>query len=262
VTRRSSSSARTWSRWSSRAIAIALGIALPTVLLGLGWLAASLRERETLAREQRLLLTRSADAIRGAIDESLEEMRRREDGRPFYLYNHFYSPPEVIAINDPVAVSPLASEPTDPRIVGHFQIDPGGAVRTPYEIEPGSKGSRRALAVTSRVSSPGLGPLRALAVRSPDAPSSSSPSSLVAGGEIAAPADAGSPVVPPRRVVRRARIASTRDRDAGQASSAQASLTPQGPLTVTPSGRSVSCIAVSTSSLRSTPLSGVAEWIW
>ena len=108
-----------------RALAMVVGIALPTVLLGVGWLMASLGEREALIREQEQALARTADAVRGAVDESLEELRRREDRRPFYLYTPFYSPPpeEVIALNDPLVASPLAGDPDDIRILGYFQVD-------------------------------------------------------------------------------------------------------------------------------------------
>src|SRR5690349_10285791 len=125
-----------------RTIALVLGVAVPVLLLGLGWLASSLRERAALEREQRALLTRTAAVARGAVDESLEELRRREDARPFYLYNHYYTPPDVFALSDPVAISPLAGVPDDPRIVGYFQVDPGGAVRTPYENDGGGQGDR------------------------------------------------------------------------------------------------------------------------
>ena len=64
--------------------------------------------------------------------------------RPFYLYNHFYSPPEVLAVGDAVAVSPLAADPDDPRVVGYFQVDPGERVRTPYPADDRDPGPPRA----------------------------------------------------------------------------------------------------------------------
>ncbi|MCC6877610.1 MAG: HAMP domain-containing histidine kinase [Sandaracinaceae bacterium] len=118
-----------------RLVALAVGLVLSTLLLGGGWLLSTLRERETRLREEQERLLRIADAVRGAVDESLEELRAREDARPFYLYNHYYSPPDVLAISDPIAVSPLAHAPRDLRLVGHFQIEPGSIVRTPYEAE-------------------------------------------------------------------------------------------------------------------------------
>jgi signal transduction histidine kinase len=67
----------------------------------------------------------------------MRELVAREDERPFYEYSHYYSPPDVLALTDPVAISPLATESGDPRIVGHFELDPDGTLRTPYAIESG-----------------------------------------------------------------------------------------------------------------------------
>ncbi len=140
---------------------VVLGVAMPTVLLGVGWLWASVRERDSLEREQRAALLRAADVVRGVVDESLEELRAREDARPFYLYNHFYSPPDVLAVSDPVAVSPLARDPEDPRVVGYFQVEPGGTVRTPYSPAPGDVVTERERRVVSAARSEALAAVRA-----------------------------------------------------------------------------------------------------
>ena len=152
---------------SARRAALALGIALPTLFLAGGWLLATRRERDARAEDARTRLTRSAAAVSAAVDESLEELRRREDARPFYVYNHFYVPPEVFSVTDPIAVSPLAGEPDDPRIVGYFQVDPGGAVRAPYATEPGDAHLPRAAQVLALVRSDALRPVRALAFGEP-----------------------------------------------------------------------------------------------
>lgn len=161
---RSKSTART-----GRRLALALGVALPTLLLAGGWLAATRRERDARADDARTRLTTSAAAVAAAVDESLEELRRREDARPFYVYNHFYVPPEVFSVTDPIAVSPLAGQPDDPRIIGHFQVDPGGAVRTPYAPEPGDARLARAARVLAIARSAPLASVRALAFDSPRA---------------------------------------------------------------------------------------------
>lgn len=105
---------------------------VPTLLLAAGWLVASLRAHSLSLRDREARLEQEIRSVRSAVDESLEELRVREDEREFYLYNKYYSPPDVIALNDPVAVSPLASDPSDERILGYFQVEPGGAIRTPY----------------------------------------------------------------------------------------------------------------------------------
>ncbi len=153
-----------------RILALGLGVALPTVLLAGGWLLASLREQAGLAREHEAERRQAAERIAAAVREGLEELRRREDARPFYLYNHFYSPPEVLAAGDAVAVSPLAADPDDPRIRGHFQVDPGERVRTPYPIDDDDPGPPRHRTLVEVASTPAFAPLRALSFGVPTPP--------------------------------------------------------------------------------------------
>ena len=115
---------------------------VPTLLLAAGWLVASLRTHSLSLRDREARLEQEIRSVRSAVDESLEELRIREDERPFYLYNKYYSPPDVIALNDPVALSPLASEPSDERIMGYFQVEPDGAVRTPYTRDESERSVR------------------------------------------------------------------------------------------------------------------------
>lgn len=123
---------------------LGVAIVLPAVLLAVGWWTAAERERESGVRAYLARLERTSDVVRAAIDESLEELRQREDSRPFYLYNRYYSPPDVLALSDPVAISPLAGEPLDPRIVGYFQMDPDGSLHTPYRAATEDPPSARA----------------------------------------------------------------------------------------------------------------------
>ncbi len=113
-------------------IVLIMGVALPTLLLAWGWYASAAKESAALRRAREAEVIHTADAVRGAVDESLEELRQRESKRPFYLYNFYYSPPDALAINDPVLVSPLASRPDDPRLLGYFNVEPGGVVTTPH----------------------------------------------------------------------------------------------------------------------------------
>lgn len=145
-----------------RVVALAVGLVVSTLLLGGGWLRSTWREHETRLREASARVMSVADRVHGAIDESLEELRAREDERPFYLYSHFYSPPDVLALSDPVAVSPLARPPTDPRIIGHFQLDPGGMVRTPYTADPSAEPHPLSARVREIVAGDAFAVLRAL----------------------------------------------------------------------------------------------------
>jgi signal transduction histidine kinase len=226
-----------------RTLALALGVALPTILLSLGWLWSTVRERDGLRREHEARLARSAGVVRAAVDASLEELRRAEDDRPFYLYNHYYSPPDVLAVSDPVAISPLARPPVDPRVVGWFQIDPDGTVRTPhapsFEVDvpdglpglPSSEERAEGVARADRVR--GLVESVALATLRGDIRGDANNPALVP-----AVADAGVPDAGPAiRELLQAALEAPADEEEEEAVSQpgigdNAGLTPEGPLTV------------------------------
>ena len=115
---------------------LALGVAVPTLLLAVGWAWATVRERAQEEARERAEIDAMLGSLEQAIDESLEELRAREDERPYYVWGHYYSPPDVLSLTDPVAISPLATGPSDPRIVGHFQIAADARVTTPYAEGP------------------------------------------------------------------------------------------------------------------------------
>ncbi len=159
-----------------------VGVGAPALLLAAGWMLAAQREAEGRQREAVALLTRSAEVIRRVVDGSLEELRLREDARPFDAYNYVYKPPDVVALGDALALSPLARDPEDPRVVGYFQIDPGGVLKTPYE--PGSRQRRhpRARDIAERVGGVAFTELRAQAHSAgapvPEAPAAQSIAAL------------------------------------------------------------------------------------
>jgi signal transduction histidine kinase len=138
-----------------------IGVGIPVALLAGGWWLSSVREVEGRRREAMALLHRTAEVVRGVVDASLEEMRVREDARPFDAWNHVYNPPGVVALGDALALSPLARDPEDARVVGYFQIDAGGVVRTPYEKDPLARTHARARLVATRVEAPSFAELRA-----------------------------------------------------------------------------------------------------
>ena len=114
-----------------RILITVLLVATPTVGLGIGWLSAVRREEAGYARERRAAVERTADAVVTAAGESLEALRELEDARPYDQYNYYWSPPDVLATQEAVVVSPLVHPPEDARIIGWFQVDPGGQVRSP-----------------------------------------------------------------------------------------------------------------------------------
>jgi signal transduction histidine kinase len=140
-----------------------VGVGIPVALLAGGWWLSSTRELEGRRREAVALLHRTAEVVGGVLDASLEEMRLREDARPFDAYNHVYNPPGVVALGDALALSPLARDPDDARVVGYFQIDAGGVVRTPYEKDPLARTHTRARVVASRIEAAEFAELRSLA---------------------------------------------------------------------------------------------------
>jgi signal transduction histidine kinase len=115
---------------------LALGVALPTLLLALGWGYATLRERELYRRAEEARLNDELASFELGVTESLSELANRESQRPHYVWGHYYSPPDVLSLTDPVAVSPLVMGTGDARIVGHFQIAADGTVTTPYAVGP------------------------------------------------------------------------------------------------------------------------------
>lgn len=152
---------------------LVVGVGVPVVLLALGWWAAAAREAASVEREARALLVRSAEVVRGVVDGSLEELRAREDARPFDAWNHVYNPPGIVALSDALALSPLARDPEDKRVVGYFQIDKVGdtaIVKTPYEPDPLSRTSERARTVAARLEGGPFAELSSLAAAPPSVP--------------------------------------------------------------------------------------------
>lgn len=147
----------------SRELLSTLAFAVPTSLLAIGWLFASMRE--DAARVDRAQRDRAAEAhaVSAAVSEGLEELRAREDERPYALYTYYYAPPGLLSLGESLALSPLGAVPTDPRVLGHFQLDPGAVVRSPLAHEEASASARaRGLLVIAAVHTSfanGLAPL-------------------------------------------------------------------------------------------------------
>ncbi|MCA9612905.1 MAG: HAMP domain-containing histidine kinase [Sandaracinus sp.] len=121
----------------SRALGVwTVAVAVPALALAIGWAAASVRDRSSRLALEDARASRVLATAEEAVNVGLDGLRAREDERPFDHYNHYFSPPDVLAIHDPVALSPLASAPRDPRVVGWLQLEPDGTLRTPLSLEP------------------------------------------------------------------------------------------------------------------------------
>lgn len=139
-------------RLGSRELLSTLAFAVPTALLALGWLFASMREDAARVDRARRDRAAEAHAVSAAVSEGLEELRAREDERPYALYAYYYAPPGVLSIGESLAVSPLGGVPTDARLLGHFQLDPGAVVRSPLDHDEASASARaRGLLVIAAV---------------------------------------------------------------------------------------------------------------
>lgn len=151
----------------SRAAVASIGPAL----LALGWFAQSVRADAARARAAHDALTQRARIAAAAVREGLEELRAREDERPYAQYSPYYTPPDLITAQASLAPSPLARVPTDPRILGYFQLDPDARVSTPLAHDGASpEALARAAEVTSlarRAVVPSLGGLARRSSASP-----------------------------------------------------------------------------------------------
>lgn len=143
---------------------VAVAVVASSLLLGAGWITASIRDQgareaiETLQARAAL-----ASAERAAVAR-MAELRAREDARPFYLYSHYYVPPDLLTLTDAIAVSPLADAHPAAPVIGWFQVDPDGTVRTPLTPEPSTTPSGLEARLRETALSPALAPARAAIV--------------------------------------------------------------------------------------------------
>ncbi|MCB9560490.1 MAG: hypothetical protein H6708_08770, partial [Kofleriaceae bacterium] len=114
--------------------AAALTAVLLTALLASwfsgGWRAVRAEQR-TLRAAPRLAAERTAREVADELAARLDQLRRREDARPYYHYQNLFHDPRGAAVGAAVTPSPLAAGPDDPLVAAHFQIDAAGAVTLP-----------------------------------------------------------------------------------------------------------------------------------
>jgi len=132
--------------------AMEIALVLPAFLLAVGWFLSSVREQQAIRDRERRELSSRTELIAAAVIEGLEELRAREDERPYYHYSYYFTPQELIAVQESVAISPLGRVSKDGRIFGHFQIDPGPRLTSPLlHPEASETAQRRGVDIVLRV---------------------------------------------------------------------------------------------------------------
>lgn len=115
---------------------VAVALFVPAALLVQRALSSAAAERRAERRT-------AAELVFADMERLLADFVQREDARPFEQYRHLYQPTGQVAGSLSLTVSPLAGEPEEPHVVGYFQVDPDGTLRTPIRPTPAEAGSGR-----------------------------------------------------------------------------------------------------------------------
>ncbi len=91
-----------------------------------------------------------AERVFDELERELTLFLRREEERPFDHYRYFVLPSNTLSSALELERSPLAELPTDPFVVGYFQIEPDGSVTSPLRPD-GSEAEMRVELVTRTV---------------------------------------------------------------------------------------------------------------
>ncbi len=91
-----------------------------------GWTAVA-SSREEALRHQIV-----AERIFDELERELTALLEAEERRSFLEYRYYYVPQGQTGSAGALVRSPLADPPTDPVVLGHFQIDPDGEVYPPF----------------------------------------------------------------------------------------------------------------------------------
>jgi len=111
------------------------------ILAAAGLLAGAVWYGRADARQARLetIRVKAREAVGDVVrrfDGELEALLDREAARPFYLYQHYYAPPEALAAQFVFQTSPLASA-TEPLVDVWFEILPDGTLSLPADDPDG-----------------------------------------------------------------------------------------------------------------------------
>lgn len=140
---------------------VAVAVVASSLLLGAGWITASIRDQRAREAIESLQARAALGSAERAAVARMAELRAREDARPFYLYSHYYVPPDLLTLTDAIAVSPLADEHPAAPVIGWFQVDPDGTIRTPLTPEPSAALTGLEARLGAIASSPALASARA-----------------------------------------------------------------------------------------------------
>lgn len=115
-----------------------LAFVLTAIALGVpcaAWYVVGLRETERRVREIEgsplQLANDTAAQLAERLHDRLETLRTVESRRPYYHYQNLYHDPKGASEGASVVPSPLAEGPTDPLVLGYFQIDAAGKLTMP-----------------------------------------------------------------------------------------------------------------------------------
>ena len=100
---------------------LAGGLLIPIVFL-----VSNAFESLAIEREHRHRVV--AERVMDELERTLSEFLRSEEERPYAHYRYFYASE---ADANEIRPSPLTGEPTEPFIMGYFQVEPDGEVSTP-----------------------------------------------------------------------------------------------------------------------------------
>jgi len=104
------------------------------LVIGVGLLV--LRALQSIGEEEELRHEVVASRLFDELERELTGLLHREEERSFLEYRSLFVPEGQVPGNPSLSVSPLAAGPTDPYVVGWYQIEPDGALNLPWRPRP------------------------------------------------------------------------------------------------------------------------------
>jgi signal transduction histidine kinase len=101
------------------------------LLMGVGALVA--RALESIEQEEAMRHGVVASRVFDEVERELTALIEREEERSFLEYTYLYVPESQLPGTTGLSLSPLAHEPAEGYVLGHFQIDPDGALQLPWQ---------------------------------------------------------------------------------------------------------------------------------